>query len=233
MKNLFRKILLPLAILSSALCGFSQTTSQVVSPSTVSFGMGLTLQNPTAIYTNKQVFNFLPMFQGGFSYNSNGVGPGSANQIFVTQLKITNGALVGTNVLNLHNMAFSNTAAVTAPNDAVGNPYSLLNLKVLAIQNLGISGAPQETNMLIVTTNGPTAGWTNYYGLPNLIATIPGPSTNSSGVPNATNTPVLVLANSGDVGYYVGASLANSLLFTNPGTGTLLVNVYVVGSTNQ
>lgn len=229
-----KKILISLLAALIVPCGtFAQTTTQVAGNGQTYAVGGITvvLLNPQALFTNKQSFlTFNPLFNGQFSYGSNGIGVAQANQFFVGQFKITNGAGVGSNVLNLHTFAFSNSGTtITAPSDAVGNPYSLLNLKCLAIQNLGVLNAPSETNILIVNVPSSAIAFTNGV-TPYIEGVLEGPPTNAV----VSNTPCLFKYSLGDVGWPVGATTTNSIFFTNPIAGSvILVNVYALGSTNQ
>ena len=222
-----------LLILMLALPAMATTTTQVAGggSTTVNGGLQVTLLNPQAIYTNRQSFVFNPLFNGVFGYGSNGVGVANANQFWATQYKITNGALVGTNVLNLNTMAFSNApTGITAPSDAVGNPFSLQNLKCVVIQNLGVIGAPSETNALIVENPAGAIAFTNAFGLPFMEFMLEGPPTNAV----SSNTPCFFKYSLGDQGWQVGTTLTNSILFTNPVLGSVItVNAYFLGSTNQ
>ena len=229
--KLFIRSILVLCLL--AMPAWAQTTTQVAGSgqSTVTGGLTIKLLNPQSIYTNSQIFAFNPLFNANFGYGTNGVGVANANQFFAGQFKITNGALVGTNVFNLHTMTFSNApSGIVAPNDAVGNAFSLLNLKVLAFQNLGVVGAPAESNVLDVVLPTGAIQFTNVYGHPFLETSIGGPPTNAV----SSNTPCVLSFNAGDVGWIVGATASNSILFTNPvASSVVLVNVYALGSTNQ
>ena len=222
MRNL--KFIAVLILLMLARVTLAQTSSQVSGNVNASFN--LQIANPLALYTNLLALN-QPLITGqALSYGTNGDGVCRANQMYVAQFFITNGALVGTNVLNLNTMAMNGAT----PNDAVGNAFSLRNVKMLAFQNLGVSGSPSETNVIIVTTNGPATGWTNYWGLPNLVAMLPGPGTNAT----QTTTATSILWGPGDVGWIVGTAANDSILFTNPVPGTVSVlNFYAVGSTGQ
>ena len=210
---------------------FAQTTSQV--NGNVALSMNYLLANPQPLYTNTPVFSFPQFINGQITWGTNGVGAGHANQLFIGQFSITNGALAGTNVFNLHTLTMSNMPSGNiTPNDAVGNAFALLNVKMIAIQNIGVSNAPSETNVLSLTTAGMGAiAWTNQWGQPNFSCTLPGPATNYT----YSNTPTAFYWVPGDIGTTVGATASNSIVFTNPvaNSSPLLVNVYVIGSTNQ
>lgn len=222
-----KKILVSFCSLFAAASCFAG--SQIVN-TTVTGGINLSLQSPSSLYTNQlklQLFNF---FSGGLNYGANnGVGVGCANQFFAAQFSLTNGALVGTNWLNLHNSG----ANGATNSDAVGNAISILNIKAIGIQNLGVGSTNNnETNILYITTPPGAIAWTNGWGGQNLNVAIPGPPANY--VANSSNTPAAIFWSGGDVGWPVLAATDNTIVLTNPVPGTVITgNIYIFGSTNQ
>ncbi len=199
----------------------SQVTGNVQS------SIALTLQNTNnPLGVSAFPLSLQPLLQATLQ---SGTGIGKANQLFAKQYLITNGALVGTNVLCLWNMSSNNTGNATS--DPVGNAYALTDLKLLIIQNIGQVGTPLETNALFVTTPAGATAWTNWLGDPNFTTVIYGPSA----TPAAANTPTAIYWNPGDAAATVGAAaIDNCILFTNVTAGTVIaVNVYAVGSTGQ
>jgi hypothetical protein len=220
-----KKILLSLtaAFLSGVLL-FAQSTSQVSGP--VSAGVNLTLQNPLSLGTASFPLALPSLVQANLQ---TGVGIGKANQLFAAQWTVTNGF---GRKLDLYNFG--------GISDPVGNPYAMLNLKLLMFQNLGAStGVIGETNaLLIMSTNSPDT-FTNLLGqfvsgaaTTNSGITLPGPS----GAPGSANTPTLIFWSPGDVGWQIGPNPAGTnhvLVLTNTAPGSVItVNIYAVGSTN-
>jgi hypothetical protein len=226
------RFLFLVAVLLLGAPAFAQTSSQVFG--TFSTSCNLTLRNPLALGTStfplQTALISANTISGPTGVNTNG--PGAANQLYAAQYLITNGAAFGLNMINLN--TFSNVS------DAVGNNFSLRNLKWIAFQNLGQAGFPNESNVLKVTVPlagvVAGAGWTNYLtGDPNIGAIIPGPSVALT----LSNTPLSMFWAPGDIGWPVGTgNVDNLILLTNPiatsgSTNVLTVNVYVMGSTSQ
>jgi hypothetical protein len=207
---------------------FAQTTSQVSATVNAQF-LSLSLSSPSSLYTNTFLLNYVPLVNGTLSYGVNGAGVANANQLFIGQYLITNGALSGTNYINLNTMSNAGTGILVS--DPVGNAYSIRNIKSIVVQNAGlVSGNNNETNMLIFENVPGAIGWTNNYGLANLTLTIPSPGTNAT----VSNTPTSFNWNGGDIGWPVLAATDNTIVLTNPNPGTVLkANIYVIGSTGQ
>lgn len=216
-----KRILSLLAVLCSLL-PFSGRAQLSQVKGNVNCQVYLTLNNSgNAIANSSAQLQLGSFIQGAFPGGTNTSGVGNANQMFYGQFSVTNGALVGTNWINLHSLT---------TNDPVGNAYSLTQVKFIAFQNLGVSGSAQETNIVQVQGANGTLAWTNLIGTGAL--TIGGPSSNTP--PAAVNNPVAMFWNPGDVGWTVGTSTDNTMVLTNPvaGSSPVLVNVYIVGSTS-
>jgi hypothetical protein len=152
---------------------------------------------------------------------TSGVGTNSANQLYLGSISLTNGALVGTNWLNL------NSPAAT---DAVGNAYALTQVKFLAFQNMGCQSGygAFETNVAWIMTPPVPSAATNIMQGTNILK---GPSTNAASG-NTLNTPIISFFDPGDVSWPV-YNTNNFLVLTNPVAGSqpVQVNVYLVGAT--
>jgi hypothetical protein len=158
----------------------------------------------------------LPAFIAGTL--ANGVGIGKANQLYQAQILLANGT---PQTLDLY--------AYGAVTDAVGNAFALTNIKMMAFQNLGVSGTPVETDTLTIGGTSSSAALTSFLLTNASGIIIPGPS----GTPSSQNTPTALFWAPGDVGWTVGASSTNhELVFTSNASGhTILVNIYIIGST--
>ena len=88
----------------------------------------------------------------------NGVGIGKANQLYASQISVAQGTPV---TLDLY--------ALGGGNDPVGNAYTMANIKMMAFQNLGVSGTPAETDTLTI------GGTLSMLGLATLSAPIMAP----------------------------------------------------------
>ena len=211
----------------------AQTTSRVSGQ--VNANINVTLLTGNNLFTNVFQINgapLTPFISGTLSYGANGTGPSCANQLYIGQYLVTNGAAPNLNWINLY--APTNYSSSGVATDPVGNLLTIQNIKFIAIQNAGAvnGGNNTETNWLCVTTPAANGkAWTNAYGEPFMQCVIPSPFTNA----NATNTPVAILNSLGDIGFAVGATLSNTIVLTNPilGGPVLVANVYIIGSTNQ
>lgn len=104
--------------------------------------------------------------------------------------------------------------------DAGGNAYTMAQVKILIIQNLGVSGAVVESDILTIGALGTTAGWTSLLT----------PNTAGAIIPSGGT---LLFANpTANTGLVVGNSTTNhNLKFTSgaSNTGTITYNVIAIG----
>ena len=150
----------------------------------------------------------------------NGVGIGKANQLYASQISVAQGTPV---TLDLY--------ALGGGNDPVGNAYTMANIKMMAFQNLGVSGTPAETDTLTIGGTSSTAALTSLLATNSSGIILPGPAA----TPGPSNTPTFMLFNPGDIGWLVGSSTTNhELVFTSNASGhTIVVNIYIIGSTGE
>lgn len=199
--------------------------SQVNGTFTMSMNFGLTA--PQLIGSSSFPLSIPTFVQGALTYPStptNGQGIGKADQLFATQMTLVNGTPQD---IDLY--------ALGGGNDAVGNAFTMANVKLLAIQNLGVDGSAAETDTLSIGGDGTSAAWTSFLGTNASSIIVPGPAVAmpSPGNFNPTGTPTVAFWAPGDVGWAVGASTTNhKLQFTSNASGhTIRVNIYIVGST--
>jgi len=177
-----------------------------------------------------QLIGGIASFPGNFSSliqlaMANGTGAAKINQFFATQVALVQGT---NQTFDLYTM---DLACGTAPKDFSGKPYTMACLKLLVIQNCGVT--PVESDDLnIIGTGAPTT-------LTTLLLTnsatngliIPGP-VNAAAV-SAGLSPAVIFFEPG-LGYTVASgSGANILTLANTvGSGTTMtVNLIAVGST--
>jgi hypothetical protein len=217
-------------LLLAPMLSLAQTTSQV--SGNFSENMTFTLQATNPVGSASFPLAYQPVIQGALTYGSNGVGIGNANQLFAGYFPITNGAGAGTNVLNLNTMILSPQGSFLPTNDYVGNPFSVRNIKMVYLQNVGTnaSASLSESNEVDVILPPSAIAWTNVYGHPFIECVLPSPS----GAPSVANATGVTFWCPGDVGWPVGLTASNSIFFTNPISGTVsYVKAYFIGSTNQ
>lgn len=188
-------------------------SSQVSGP--INAGVSLTLQNALALGTATFPISLSALIQANLS---NGVGIGKANQLYAAQLNVAQGT---PQTLDIY--------ALGGGNDAVGNPFTMAQVKLIIIQNLGVSGSAAETDTLTIGGTSSTAALTSLLATNASGIILPGPAA----TPDSTNTPTMILWAPGDVGWTVGSSTTNhQLVFTSNASGhTIVVKVYIVGST--
>jgi hypothetical protein len=184
----------------------------------VNLAISLTLQNAAQTVGQTSFSLALPAFIQGALANGNGIG--KANQLYATQISLANGT---PQTLDLY--------AYGAVTDQVGNAYALTNIKAMIFQNLGVSGTPAETDTLTIGGTSSSAALTSFLASNSSGIIIPGPS----GTPGSANTPTAMFWAPGDVGWLVGSSSTNhELVFTSNASGhTILVNIYIIGSTGE
>jgi|ERR1035441_2824997 hypothetical protein len=141
---------------------------------------------------------------------------GKISQIFAQTYAIVNGAAQD---LDLY--------ALGGGNDLVGAAYTNAVLKVLIIQNLGVTSTPAEADYLTIGGDTTTAACTSILGTNADSIKLPGPAT-------ALLTPTFMLCVPGATAYAVGASTTNHKLQLASGNSgkTINVNVIILGATS-
>lgn len=225
-KRLLLSLVILLGISSVVFAQTSQVSGNIQCP--ISFTL-VNTNNPNGISQFPLSVNLASL---AIQTGNSGTNVGNANQLFAARVTLTNGALTGTNWLNLNLLNVTNSS--TAGTDPVGNAYALTNLKLLAIQNLGSGTAygAYETNIFQIQNPTGASAWTNFLGATNVGITLRGPTTNSQ-VQGTFNYPMLMLFDPGDVGYPVAVLSNNIIVLTNPvaGSAPVTANIIIIGST--
>lgn len=139
----------------------------------------------------------------------NGTGAGLVAQLFQGQFTL---ATNSNTTLDMY--AFGGAL------DAGGNAYTMAQIKVLIIQNLGVNGAIVESDILTIGALGTTAGWTSLL------------TPNTAGLIIPSGGTIAFANPTANTGLVVGSSTTNhNLKFTSgaSNTGTITYNVIAIG----
>jgi hypothetical protein len=184
----------------------------------------------SGILSNISNIAFNPLITLALSSGGANTSVGFANQIFAASIAVAQGSPAS---WNLYTMAISTVAGGAAPNDGVGQAYTMAKLKLLIIQNLGYSASsPVETDLLDIIGTGSSTALTSL--LIGNAATcgliLPGP-VNAAAV-TAGQAPALIVFNPGVTSYAVASGAgANTLVLSSSATGrTCNLNIVAVGS---